>query len=124
MGRCAFCTISCGFRDAASLKPNFSWLLRDRKNGALVGMVLCSRVAARRWHTSRNCASRRRTAARGLGRALLRQSAETLLSEEFEAITLTVTEANVPAVKLYERFGFSLRHRFDAMAMDTRTRQR
>lgn len=108
----------CGTFEAA-----FSWMLRDRKNGALVGMVLCSRVGPQVAHITQLCVAQAYRG-RGLGRALLRQSAETLLSEEFEAITLTVTEANVPAVKLYERFGFSLRHRFDAMAMDTRTRQR
>ena len=107
----------CGTFEAA-----FSWMLRDRKNGALVGMVLCSRVGPQVAHITQLCVAKAYRG-RGLGRALLRQSAETLLSEEFEAITLTVTEANVPAVKLYERFGFSLRHRFDAMAMDTRTRQ-
>jgi ribosomal protein S18 acetylase RimI-like enzyme len=108
----------CGTFEAA-----FSWMLRDRKNGALVGMVLCSRVGPQVAHITQLCVAKAYRG-RGLGRALLRQSAETLLSEEFEAITLTVTEANVPAVKLYERFGFSLRHRFDAMAIDTRTRQR
>jgi ribosomal protein S18 acetylase RimI-like enzyme len=108
----------CGTFEAA-----FSWMLRDRKNGALVGMVLCSRVGPQVAHITQLCVAKAYRG-RGLGRALLRQSAETLLSEEFEAITLTVTEANAPAVKLYERFGFSLRHRFDAMAMDTRTRQR
>jgi ribosomal protein S18 acetylase RimI-like enzyme len=107
----------CGTFEAA-----FSWMLRDRKNGALVGMVLCSRVGPQVAHITQLCVAKAYRG-RGLGRALLRQSAETLRSEEFEAITLTVTEANVPAVKLYERFGFSLRHRFDAMAMDTRTRQ-
>jgi ribosomal protein S18 acetylase RimI-like enzyme len=107
----------CGTFEAA-----FSWMLRDRKNGALVGMVLCSRVGPQVAHITQLCVAKAYRG-RGLGRALLRQSAETLLSEEFEAITLTVTEANVPAVKLYERFGFSLRHRFDAMAMATGTRQ-
>jgi ribosomal protein S18 acetylase RimI-like enzyme len=108
----------CGTFEAA-----FSWMLRDRKNGALVGMVLCSRVGPQVAHITQLCVAKAYRG-RGLGRALLRQSAATLRSEGFEAITLTVTEVNVPAVKLYERFGFSLRHRFDAMAMDTKPRQR
>ena len=33
----------------------------------------------------------------------------------FTAITLTVTEANYQAVKLYQDSGFVTRHRFDAM---------
>ena len=47
-----------------------------------------------------------------------------LLSAGFEAVTLTVTEGNDQAVKLYDRFGFTLRHRFDAMVMDTRGKRR
>jgi hypothetical protein len=31
-----------------------------------------------------------------------------------------VTQANQEAVRLYESFGFRLRHRFDAMVMNTR----
>ena len=34
------------------------------------------------------------------------------------AITLTVTEANHKAVKLYQDAGFFIRHRFDAMVLD------
>jgi ribosomal protein S18 acetylase RimI-like enzyme len=36
----------------------------------------------------------------------------------FAAITLTVTEANQQAVKLYQTRGFFIRHRFDAMVLD------
>jgi ribosomal protein S18 acetylase RimI-like enzyme len=53
---------------------------------------------------------------------LLGQCAEGLRRAGFEAMTLTVTEVNYEAVRLYERFGFTLRHRFDAMVMDTRYR--
>ena len=41
----------------------------------------------------------------------------------FRAITLTVTEANHPAVKLYAGFGFTLKHRFDAMSLNTKYRR-
>src|ERR1039457_3452323 len=110
------------FPGCGIFEANFSWMLRDRRSRALVGMILSSRVAPQVAHITQLCVAKAYRG-RGLGRALLRQSAETLRSEEFEAITLTVTEANVPAVKLYERLGFSLRHRFDAMAMATGTRQ-
>jgi ribosomal protein S18 acetylase RimI-like enzyme len=59
---------------------------------------------------------------RGLGLVLLQQSAESLRRAGFEVITLTVTEANAPALHLYERFGFRPRHRFDAMVLDTRNK--
>jgi ribosomal protein S18 acetylase RimI-like enzyme len=42
-----------------------------------------------------------------------------LLGAGFEAVTLTVTESNNPAARLYERFGFSVRHRFDAIVLNT-----
>ena len=40
------------------------------------------------------------------------------------ALNAISTEANLQAVKLYGRFGFTLRHRFDAMALDTRYKRR
>jgi ribosomal protein S18 acetylase RimI-like enzyme len=94
-------------------------MLRERKSGALVGMVLCSRVSPKVAHVTQLCVAKAYRG-RGLGWALLDRSAEALLRAGFEAISLTVTEANEPAVRLYERFGFLSRHRFDAMAMDTR----
>ncbi len=111
------------FPGCGIFEPNFSWMLRDRLNGALVGMVLCSRVAPDVAHVTQLCIARAYRG-RGLGSALLAQSADTLLRAGFAAITLTVTEANRQAVKLYERFGFTLRHRFDAMALDTRYKRR
>ncbi len=110
------------FPGCGTFEANFSWMLRDRKTGALVGMVLCSRVGQQVAHVTQLCVAKAYRG-RGLGLALLRQSAQALLRAGFEAITLTVTEANVPAVQLYERFGFSPMHRFDAMAMDTITKR-
>jgi ribosomal protein S18 acetylase RimI-like enzyme len=43
---------------------------------------------------------------------------EHLASSGFAAITLTVTEANYQAVKLYQDSGFFTRHRFDAMVLN------
>ena len=41
-----------------------------------------------------------------------------LSQSDFKAITLTVTEANHQAVKLYEDLGFRTRHRFEAMVLN------
>ena len=111
------------FPGCGIFEANFSWMLRDRRSRALVGMVLCSRVSADVAHITQLCIS---PAYRGLGlgRFLLARTAESLRAGGFEAITLTVTEGNDQAVKLYERFGFSLRHRFDAMVLDTKYKQR
>jgi len=86
-------------------------------------MVLCSRVSPEVAHITQLCVAPA-FRGRGLGRVLLQRSAEALLAAGFEAITLTVTEANDQAVRLYERSGFTLRHRFDAMALDTRYKPR
>jgi len=98
---------------------NFSWMLRQRASGELAGMVLCSRVDATVAHITQLCVAQQYRG-RGLGRLLLDHSARILLNAGFDAITLTVTEGNAPAVRLYERFGFTPCHRFDAMVLDTR----
>jgi ribosomal protein S18 acetylase RimI-like enzyme len=107
------------FPGCGVFEAKYSWMLRDRQSGSLVGMVLCSRVAPEVAHITQLCIAPA-FRGRGLGRLLLSRSAEALLAAGFEAISLTVTEANDQAVRLYERSGFTLRHRFDAMALDTR----
>jgi len=97
--------------------PDASWMLRDPKNGALVGMLLCSRVADDVAHITQLCVA---TPYRGqhLGLTLLEHCIQHLTRTGFAAITLTVTEANHQAVKLYQDTGFFTRHRFDAMVLD------
>jgi ribosomal protein S18 acetylase RimI-like enzyme len=97
--------------------PDASWVLRDKRNGALIGMLLCSRVANDVAHITQLCVA---TAWRGqrLGIALLGHCINHLTRSRFAAITLTVTEANHQAVKLYQDSGFFIRHRFDAMVLD------
>jgi ribosomal protein S18 acetylase RimI-like enzyme len=111
------------FPGCGVFEPSFTWLLRERRSRALVGLVLCSRVAPEVAHITQLCVAQAHRG-RGLGQLLLRQSTEGLLRSNFEAITLTVTESNHPAVDLYKRFGFTLRHCFDAMVLDTRYRPR
>jgi ribosomal protein S18 acetylase RimI-like enzyme len=111
------------FPGCGVFEPGFSWLLRDRRTRALVGMILCSRVMEDVAHITQLCvlpAFR----GRGLGRVLLDQAAQTLLRAGFSAMTLTVTEGNTEAVELYRSFGFTSRHRFDAMVLDTHYRAR
>ena len=111
------------FPGCGVFEPGFSWLLRDRATRALVGMVLCSRVMDDVAHITQLCvlpAFR----GRGLGRLLLDRTATTLERAGFSAITLTVTKGNAEAVELYRSFGFTTRHRFDAMVMETRSPSR
>jgi ribosomal protein S18 acetylase RimI-like enzyme len=97
--------------------PDASWVLRDKRNGALIGMLLCSRVADDVAHITQLCVA---TPYRGqrLGIMLLEHCIHHLTHSRFAAITLTVTEANHQAVKLYQDSGFFIRHRFDAMVLD------
>jgi ribosomal protein S18 acetylase RimI-like enzyme len=102
----------CGVFEAAH-----SWVLREQPSGALVAMVLCSRVADNVAHITQLCVapSHRGNA---FGKALLKHCMSHLSDSGFKAITLTVTEANQEAVRLYENLGFFTRHRFDAMVLD------
>ncbi len=102
----------CGVFDA-----NASWILQDRRTKALVGMILCSRVANHVAHITQLCVARAYRG-QGLGRRLLEHCVDQLSRMGFTAITLTVTEANHQAVRLYEELGFFARHRFDAMVLD------
>jgi ribosomal protein S18 acetylase RimI-like enzyme len=52
---------------------------------------------------------------RGLGRSLLEHCARGFLHDKVTELSLTVTEANSPALALYERNGFKTLHRFEAM---------
>jgi ribosomal protein S18 acetylase RimI-like enzyme len=105
------------FPGCGVFEANFSWILRDRSSGELVGIVLCSRVGDGVAHITQLCVAQAYRWS-GLGSVLLSQSTQSLRRAGFEAITLTVTEANTQAVKLYERFGFYRRHRFDAMVLE------
>lgn len=102
----------CGVFDPAS-----SMVLRDRSTGALDGLLLCSRVRQDVGHITQIClaAKHRR---RGLGAMLLGECIGGLRTRGFGALTLTVTAGNTEAIALYERFGFAVAHRFDAMVWD------
>jgi len=99
----------CGVFEATS-----SWVLRDKRTDTMAGMLLCSRVAPDVAHITQICVAgpyRRH----GLGRAMMEHCIDHLADAGFAAITLTVTESNLLAVRLYESLGFTVRHRFDAM---------
>lgn len=102
----------CGVFDATS-----SWILIDTRTEALIGMVLCSHVADDVAHITQLCIARNMRGHQ-LGRTLLKHCMAQLAQSRFKAITLTVTEANHQAVRLYEDLGFFTRHRFEAMVLD------
>ena len=102
----------CGvFQPAASL------MALEAGGGEMRGMVLASKVAERVGHVTQICTH---PAARGygLGRALLNQSFAALAASGCDTVSLTVTAANLAAVRLYESMGFTIHRRFAAHVWD------
>jgi ribosomal protein S18 acetylase RimI-like enzyme len=107
----------CGIFD-----PESSWVLRNTRSRStqtpeLLAMVLCSRVRQDSAHITQLCVS---PALRGLGLgpALLRHCILGLEATGVKSLSLTVTESNDGARRLYEQNGFTVAHRFDAMVWD------
>src|SRR5262249_6836857 len=104
------------FPGCGVFEDNQSWLLRERDSGRLAGMILCLRVAPGVAPSSPLCVAPSHRG-RGLGGILMTHAATSLRNAGTAAITLTVTESNRQAVRLYEEAGYRVRHRFDAMVM-------
>ncbi|ADW69930.1 GNAT family N-acetyltransferase [Granulicella tundricola] len=102
----------CGIFD-----PEASWLLRDRATNALAAVILCSRVAPDVAHVTQLCIAGPYRGY-GLGKFLLQHTMSRLPSGHYRALTLTVSEANEPALRLYTSAGFHQRLRFEALVLD------
>jgi ribosomal protein S18 acetylase RimI-like enzyme len=103
----------CGIFDAGN-----SWVLRDER-GLVQGLLLCSQVRPDVGHITQLCVAPE-LRGQGLGRALLHRCAAEFVRRGFRGISLTVTEQNVEARRLYEDYGFMALHHFDAMVWDKR----
>ncbi len=106
------------FPGCGVFQPEHSWVLRERASGQLVAIVLCSKIAGDVAHVTQICVAKAYRG-HGLGKMLLRHTAMRLAEAGYAAITLTVTEANGPAVRLYEEMGFEVKRRFEAMVLET-----
>ena len=102
----------CGTFDQES-----SWVLRDRGSGALAGVLLCSRLEAEVAHVTQLCLDPR-FRGQGLGGGLLRHTMAGLYGRGYRVLTLTVSEANHAALKLYRAAGFRTRLAFEALVLD------
>ena len=102
----------CGTFDAMN-----SWMLRDERTSTPQAMLLSSRVRDDVAHVTQLCVT---PALRGLGlgRMLLQQAARVLAKRGGKALSLTVTEANMEARRLYDELGYRTLHRFEAMVWD------
>jgi GNAT superfamily N-acetyltransferase len=97
--------------------PEHSWLLRNPATHAIEALLLSSRVRADVAHITQLCVDPA-LRGRGLGQQILDHHATRIVRAGVRELSLTVTEANSPAVELYERNGFSTLHRFEAMVWD------
>lgn len=102
----------CGIFDVDS-----SFVAVAQATRQIIGVILCSRVRSDVGHVTQVCVTPEYRSKR-IGAALLASSAAALRRHNFSALSLTVTEANAPAVELYERLGFSTRRVFDAFVWE------
>jgi GNAT superfamily N-acetyltransferase len=97
--------------------PENSWVLRSPATLAIEGVLLCSRVRGDVSHITQLCVSP--TARRhGLAQTLLQHCSTQSARRGIRSLSLTVTEANTAALRLYQRNGFTTLHRFEAMVWD------
>jgi ribosomal protein S18 acetylase RimI-like enzyme len=108
----------CGTFDAEN-----SWVLRHPQTTALQGIILCSRIRDEVGHITQLCVAPS-LRGEGIGQALLQHCAESSLRRGVRTLSLTVTEANAGALRIYEQHGFTTLHRFEAMVWDKRLKPR
>jgi ribosomal protein S18 acetylase RimI-like enzyme len=102
----------CGVFDDGS-----SFVALHRGTRASVGVILCSRVKDDTGHITQVCLLPE-FRGRGIGEHLIARAADALASRGFNLLSLTVTQDNARAVKLYERLGFCASRIFDAFAWE------
>jgi ribosomal protein S18 acetylase RimI-like enzyme len=105
------------FPGCGTFDPQASFAIFQRRTRTLVGLILCSQVRADVGHITQVCILPEYRSA-GLGLVLLAATTKSLREREFNAISLTVTEANDRAIALYKRIGFQSRRVFDAFVWE------
>jgi ribosomal protein S18 acetylase RimI-like enzyme len=98
----------CGVFDAES-----SFVAVEKRARTLIGLILCSRVRHDVGHVTQVCVLPEYRSER-IGESLLAATVGNLKRRKFTALSLTVTEANEKAVRLYRRLNFDSRRVFDA----------
>lgn len=89
----------------------------DESSGAVIGVILCSRVREDVGHVTQVCVLPGQRG-RGIGKALILAACGELQRRGFNSLSLTVTAANRGAVELYRRLGFSINRAFDAFVWE------
>jgi ribosomal protein S18 acetylase RimI-like enzyme len=96
-----------------------SHLVIDRARRQPVALVLGSRVSTPSGHITQLCVHPE-WRGKGLARMLLSVAAFSFMRQGATELSLTVTEANRPAIALYEEEGYTCGHRFDAAVWQRR----
>ncbi len=89
----------------------------DKASGRLLGVCLSSLVAFDVGHITQVCVSPE-AQGRGVGYELVRRAAGAFGRANCRAVSLTVTAANLDAVRLYGRMGFSSSSTFEAFVWE------
>jgi ribosomal protein S18 acetylase RimI-like enzyme len=89
----------------------------DKRARRVCGVSLASMVSETSGHVTQLCVSPG-TRGTGLGYELMRQSMMRLLDLGCQSISLTVTAANIEALRLYESVGFSVTSLFPALVWE------
>ena len=87
-------------------QPQASFVLRPPHSHELVGVVLTSLVAPGVAHTTQICVMPGYQR-HGIGRRLMEAAIDALRERGISKLSLTVTAANDPAVRLYRKIGFT-----------------
>jgi len=105
------------FPGCGTFDGDASFVARNRVSGAMLGLILCSRVKNDVGHVTQVClAPEQRN--RGLGQTLISTAAAELRRHHCNTLSLTVTQANTRAVELYKKLGFSIDRVFDAFVWE------
>jgi ribosomal protein S18 acetylase RimI-like enzyme len=105
------------FPGCGTFDPQASFVIFQRRTRTLIGLILCSQVRADVGHITQVCVLPEYRSA-GLGVVLLAATTRSLRERRFDAISLTVTEANDRAIALYHRIGFESKRVFDAFVWE------
>jgi ribosomal protein S18 acetylase RimI-like enzyme len=106
-------------RGCGELLPQASFVAVHRPTQKLAGLLAVTAVRPRTAHIPQIAVAREFQAA-GLGTAMMEASFQGLGRRGFEEVSLTVTDLNAGAVRLYERLGFETLRTFGAFTWNRR----
>ena len=105
------------FPGCGQFDPGASFVAVSRTTNSIIGTILCSRVKDDVGHVTQVCLLPEERG-RGIGEVLLNATANELSRRHFSKLTLTVTQANEGAVRLYKRLGYAVNRIFDAFVWE------